>query len=180
MVKLGLLIFNGCSFSLFKYILVSVEHALQYLITVCFGLKLLIMKHLKGSVWSDWAAPASGGSSENFASISLTLCRSLPFCKPLVHFAQHPSKLLLHGLILHQKHVGCRLSPCYAMPSPWAMVAAEHGAGPLLWSLGSCGAAGGLTDSCIAHEGCLPRKVVAFSSCKQLLGLCRAAVLGTC
>lgn len=48
MVKLGLLIFNGCSFSLFKYILVSVEHASQYLITVCFGLKLLIMKHLKG------------------------------------------------------------------------------------------------------------------------------------
>lgn len=48
MVKLGLLIFNGCSFSLFKYILVSVEHASQYLITVCFVLKLLIMKHLKG------------------------------------------------------------------------------------------------------------------------------------
>lgn len=48
MAKLGLLIFDGCSFSLFKYVLVSVEQALQYLITVCFGLKLLIMKHLKG------------------------------------------------------------------------------------------------------------------------------------
>lgn len=161
MVKLGLLIFNGCSFSLFKYILVSVEHALQYLITVCFGLKLLIMKHLKGGVHSDWAAPASGGSSENFASISLALCRGLPSCKPSVHFAQRPSKLLLHGLVFHQKrHVGCRLSPCYALSSPWAVVAAERGAGPLPWSLGSCRAAGGLTGSCIGHG-----RLLAQGSC---------------
>uniref|UniRef100_A0A803W6Y3 Monocarboxylate transporter 1 n=1 Tax=Ficedula albicollis TaxID=59894 RepID=A0A803W6Y3_FICAL len=50
MAKQGLLIFNGCSFSVFKYILVSVEHAWHCLITVCFGLKLLIVNHLKGQL----------------------------------------------------------------------------------------------------------------------------------
>lgn len=64
MAKLGLLIFNGCSFSLFKYILVSVEHALQYLITVCFGLKL-IMKHLKGGCAEQLGLSCLRGSSEN-------------------------------------------------------------------------------------------------------------------
>lgn len=82
MVKLGLLIFNGCSFSLFKYILVSVEHALQYLITVCFGLKLLIMKHLKGGVHSDWAAPASGGSSENLPQSPWHCAGAFPSASP--------------------------------------------------------------------------------------------------
>lgn len=65
MAKLGLLIFNGCSFSLFKYILVSVERASQYLITVCFGLKLLIMKHLKGRCAEQLGSSYHRGSSEN-------------------------------------------------------------------------------------------------------------------
>lgn len=39
----------------------SVEHAWQYLITVCFGLKLLIVKHLKGQL----GPVCLRGSSEN-------------------------------------------------------------------------------------------------------------------
>lgn len=61
MAKQGLLIFNGCSFSVFKYILVSVERAWQSLITVCFGLKLLIVKYLKGQL----GPVCFRGSSEN-------------------------------------------------------------------------------------------------------------------
>lgn len=65
MAELGLLIFNECSFSLFKSILVSVERAPGYLIAVCFGLELPIMKHLKGGCAEHLGSSCCRGSSEN-------------------------------------------------------------------------------------------------------------------
>lgn len=85
MAKQGLLIFNGCSFSVFKYILVSVEHAWQCLITVCFGLKLLIVNHLKG--------PALGIAVKTEAPLLRQCC----FCPGELHL--HPKKVFPHSFV---------------------------------------------------------------------------------
>lgn len=120
MAKLGLLIFNGCSFSLFKYILVSVEHASQYLITVCFGLKL-IMKHLKGGCAEQLGLSRLRGSSENRSTPSPRGGTVPLLPRALGGLCLRPSKLFFHSFGLDQKPLtGDRqlLCACFAAQTP--------------------------------------------------------------
>lgn len=194
MVKLGLLIFNGCSFSLFKYILVSVEHASQYLITVCFGLKLLIMKHLEGR-----CAEPLGFS---YLRVAVKTEAAFPLCLPGA--AQWPFLLRAVGALCPVPIEAAAASQLCLVPmgswkgavtllgfaqclgcggadgGPWppAQCWAWLCPGPKPWLWGAGGPGRQLT---VAHsvavwptEGSLHRKVMAFGSRKQLLVLNRS------
>lgn len=147
MAKQGLLIFNGCSFSVFKYILVSVEHAWQSLITVCFGLKLLIVKHLKGQL----DPVCLRGSSENRSTPSPGSVLLLPKPRgtsPVPREGVSSQLCLVLIRNLWQELCGCFVArtPVYGgwVAASRAEPTAQHGAGgfSLSQSPVSLGAAG--------------------------------------
>lgn len=182
MAKLGLLIFNGRSFSLFKYILVSVEHALQYLITVCFGLKLLIMKHLKGGCAEQLGSSYHWGSSENRSPPSPQGARCCSSCGPLGSFAWARQSCFFTALCgLHQKPLtgdGQLFYTCFAadaQPVVGRQVAAGRAQAPAQSMVPN--PVPGLGAAGLAHRRQLARRSLSFL-CSDQLSLLPPAVSG--